>query len=49
MPTITYRQINIATKSLESVIKQAKRKLFEYETLTSLYDIQQGNFKKYKS
>lgn len=49
MNTITLQKVNIAAKNLENVTKQAKRRLFEFETIKNLYELQQGNFKKYKS
>ncbi|MFA6273986.1 MAG: hypothetical protein WC662_02390 [Candidatus Paceibacterota bacterium] len=49
MTTITAQKMNIATRNLENVVKQAQRRLFEFETLASAYEFQSGNFKKYKS
>ncbi|OGI64003.1 hypothetical protein A2733_01085 [Candidatus Nomurabacteria bacterium RIFCSPHIGHO2_01_FULL_40_20] len=49
MNTITAGKINTATKNLKSVIKQAKRRLFEFETMANLYELERGNFKKYNS
>ncbi len=49
MTTFTLRQINTATKDLETFIKQAKRRLFEFETMSSVCDFEKGNSKKYKS
>ena len=47
--TVDIKKINIVTKNLESFIKEGQRRLFEFETIKNLYELQQGNFKSYKS
>ena len=49
MNVIDVKKMNMATKSLESFVQQAKRRLFEFETMKNLFELQQGNFKSYKS
>ena len=49
MNTITSQKMNIVAKNLESIIKQAQRRLFEFETMKSTYELQQGKFKIYTS
>ena len=49
MTTITLTHINKAKKNLEDVTREAKRRLFEFETLASLYEVQQGKVTRHKS
>jgi len=49
MNTLDVKKINIVTKNLESFIKEGQRRLFEFETMKNLYELQQGNFKLHKS
>ncbi|OHA91755.1 MAG: hypothetical protein A2665_00795 [Candidatus Zambryskibacteria bacterium RIFCSPHIGHO2_01_FULL_46_30] len=49
MVTITSTQVNKAKKGLEEITREAKRRLFEFETIANLYDIQQGKVYHYKT
>ena len=49
MPTITEKRIQRSADALERIIKQAKRKLFEIETLANVREIQKGNFFEFKT
>ncbi|MEK9171949.1 MAG: hypothetical protein AAB782_01795 [Patescibacteria group bacterium] len=49
MVTITFTQVNKAKKGLEEITREAKRRLFEFETMANLYDIQQGKVSHYKT
>ena len=49
MNTITLSQINKVKKDLDNITQKAKKRLFELETLASLYEIQQGKVLKFKT
>jgi hypothetical protein len=49
MTTITSAQVNKAKKGLEEITREAKRRLFEFETIANLYDIQQGRVSHHKT
>lgn len=49
MNTLTIKQINMATRGLESAIKKANRQLFEFGVLQSFQEFSQGKSKTYKS
>ena len=49
MTTITLSQVHKAKKGLETITREAKRRLFEFETMTHLYEIQQGTVSRYKT
>ena len=49
MVNITSVQVNRAKKGLEEITREAKRCLFEFETMANLYDIQRGKVSHYKT
>lgn len=49
MTTITEKEIKKSAVQLERIIQQAKRRLFEFETLANARAIQKGNFLEFKS
>ena len=49
MSTITLRQVNEAKRGLENITHEAKRRLFEFETISNLYEIERGKVSKYKT
>lgn len=49
MNTITFTQVNKAKRGLEEITREARRRLFEFETLANLYDIQQGKVFRHKT
>ena len=49
MNTVTSSQVNKAKKGLEKITREAKRRLFEFETLTNLYEIGLGKTSSYKT
>lgn len=49
MNIVTTAQVNKAKKNLEKFTREAKRRLFEFETITNLYEIAQGKVSRYKS
>jgi hypothetical protein len=49
MNTVTSLQINKVKKGLEKITREAKRRLFEFETLTNLYEVGLGKISRYKS
>ena len=49
MTVITEKEVRKSVAELEKIIKQAKRKLFEFETLANARTIQEGNFLVYES
>ena len=49
MTTITEKEIKKSAVQLEKIIQQAKRKLFEFETLANARAIQRGNFLEFRS
>lgn len=49
MPTITQQKVKKSAIELEKIIKQAKRKLFEFETLSRALELRAGNFLEYKN
>lgn len=46
---VTSAQVNKAKKGLEKITREAKRRLFEFETLANLYEISLGKVSRYKS
>ncbi len=49
MTPVTLTQVNKARKGLEEITREAKRKLFEFETLTHLYEISMGKISRYRT
>ena len=49
MTTVTEKEINKSAVQLEKVLQQAKRRLFEFETLANARKIQDGKFFEVKS
>ena len=49
MNIITHSQINKARKGLEEITREAKRRLFKFETITNLYEIGLGKVSRYKN
>jgi len=49
MNTITLQNINKVKAELEKSVKDSRRKLFEMETLTTLWEIQQGKVDIFKN
>ena len=49
MTPITLAQVNKAKKGLEAITLEAKRRLFEFETVTNLYELQHGKVSRYKT
>jgi len=49
MTTVTFAQVNKAKKGLEEITREAKRRLFEFETMANLYDIQKGKSLHHKT
>ena len=49
MPTITEQKVKRSALELEKLIKQARRKLFEFETLSHALAIKKGNFEERKT
>lgn len=49
MNTITPKQLEKAGKELSLFTKSAKRKLFEFETMMSAYEIRKGRADTFKS
>lgn len=47
MTTITFQQMNKISKDLQQTMLQAKRRLFEFETMKSIYEHQMNKSKKY--
>ena len=46
---MTTATLQKTAKDLESFVKAGKRKLFEFETLRSAWDVKNGKGKSYKS
>ena len=49
MTTVTEKDVEKSALQLEKVIQQAKRRLFEFETLANARAIQSGKFLEFKS
>ena len=49
MATVTEKEINKSAAELEKVLQQARRRLFEFETLANARAIQRGKFSEFKS
>ena len=49
MNMVTQAQVNKAKKGLEKITREAKRRLFEFETLANLYEISAGKVFRYKN
>ena len=49
MTTVTEKEIRRSAVQLERVLQQAKRRLFEFETLANARAIQRGKFFEFKS
>ena len=49
MTTITIKDLKRATKDVNDIVKAARRRLFELETLQYIREIQDGDFSAYDS
>jgi len=49
MNKVTNAQVNKAKRGLEKITREARRRLFEFETLTNIYEIGRGKVSLYKS
>lgn len=49
MTTIIEEKVRKSANELQKIIAQAKRKLFEFETLANAREIQRGNFLEFKT
>jgi len=49
MTTITAKDLKRATKDVNDIVKAARRRLFELETLQYIREIQDGRFSAYDS
>ncbi len=49
MTNVTLSQVNKTKRSLEKITREARKRLFEFETMTNLYEIQQGKVLRYNT
>lgn len=48
MNVITNQKLNTLARDLELTLKNAKRRLFEFETMASMYELQNSKTKSFK-